>query len=269
MYKIFIFTILIIIILLIILKLYKKNIYESFLISNNSEELDIREMKIYVINMKTSTDRKNHMKKILNNNNLNYEFIEAVNGKELDTNYVNSITKDKLRDLSRGEVGCFLSHKKVYKKFLDSGEDYCLILEDDIQICKKFVNEINKCLSQLNIFDIFYCFNSPRYQFYNIIGKDVKDYFPEKWDKNLPLLLDKDYSKDCVLAKARTGTYGMVISKKAARQLLNNMSTIKTAIDVQIHFKDVKKGLKIFSSKKDLVFEATNDNNIMFKSTIR
>ena len=47
------------------------------------------------------------------------------------------------------------------------------------------------------------------------------------------------------------------------------MSTIKTAIDVQIHFKDVKKGLKIFSSKKDLVFEATNDNNIMFKSTIR
>ena len=269
MYKILIFTILIIIILLIIIKIYKKDINELFIISNNSEELDIQEMKIYVINMKISTDRKNHITKILNNNNLNYEFIEAINGKELDSNYVDSITKEKLRDLTRGEIGCFLSHKKTYNKFLDSGEDYCLILEDDIELCENFINEINKCLSQINNFDIFYCYYSYPNKFYNLIGKDVKDYFPEKWDKNLPLLLDKDYSKDCVLASAKSGTYGMIISKRAARQLLNNMPSIKCPIDVQMHFKDVKKGLKIFASKKDLVFIASNGKNDIFKSTIR
>tara|TARA_B100000575_G_scaffold48059_1_gene35069 strand:- start:1989 stop:2792 length:804 start_codon:yes stop_codon:yes gene_type:complete len=259
----------IIIILFLILLFYNLNIYESFLDSNNSEELDIREMKIYVINMEKSKDRKTHMINILNNNNLNYEFIEAVNGKELDSNYVESITKNKLRNLTRGEIGCFLSHKKTYNKLLDSHEDYCLILEDDVELCDNFVNEINNCLSQLNSFDIFYCYHYTPLQFYNSIGKDVKDYFPEKWDKNLPLLLDKDYSKDCVLSGHKTGTYGMIISKKAAKQLLNNMPTIKCPIDVQMHFKDVKKDLKLFSSKKNLVFITKNNGNDKFKSTIR
>ena len=227
-------------------------------------KLDIRNIKIYVINMESSVNRRNHIKKILRG--FNYEFINAIDGKNLDINYLDNIKKNTSRELSKGEVGCFLSHKKVYKNFLDSGEDYCLILEDDIQLCNNFVNEVNKCLSQINHFDIFYCFNAPLYQFYNIIGDDVKNYFPEKWDKSLPLLLDQNYSEDCVLASGhRMNTHAMMISKKAARQLLYNMQTIKAPIDVQIHFKDVKQGLKIYGSKKNLIYQWHQE----FKSTIR
>ena len=49
------------------------------------------------------------------------------------------------------------------------------------------------------------------------------------------------------------GAYGMIISRKAAKQLLEKLNIIKTAFDVQIHFKDVKENLKIYASKKDLV----------------
>ena len=251
--RLFILIIIIIIIIIII-----------FLFFKSQATLDIRNIKIYVINMKSSVNRRNHIKKILRN--YNYEFVNAVNGKELHSNDFNNITSNSLRELSRGEVGCFLSHKKVYKKFLNSNEDYCLILEDDIQLCKNFVYEINKCLSQINNFDIFYCFNVSLYQFYNTIGDDVKNYFPEKWDKNLPLLLDQDYSKDCVLATGpRLCTHAMILSKKAAKQLMNNMRKIMVPIDVQIHFKNVRRGLNIYGSKKNLIYQW----NTEFTSTIR
>jgi glycosyl transferase family 25 len=262
------------IIILFLIILFKKNrlgvlnkyikIYKGTIIPVNGNIIDIRNIKIYVINLARSVGRRNHIKKILGN--LNYEFVNAVNGKDLDSKYVNDIKKNTLRNLSVGEIGCFLSHKKVYKKILDSSEDYCLILEDDIQLCKNFVNEINKCLSQINNFDIFYCFNVPLYQFYNTIGDDVKNYFPEKWNKNLPLLLDQNYSKDCVLATGpRLLTHAMIISKKAAKQLLGNMSIIKVQIDWQINFKNVREGLKIYGSKKNLIYQWHQE----FKSTIR
>ena len=95
----------------------------------------------------------------------------------------------------------------AYNKLLDSHEDYCLILEDDVELCDNFVNEINNCLSQLNSFDIFYCYHYTPLQFYNSIGKDVKDYFPEKWDKNLTNYQDKQFILQSFRATVSSGTY--------------------------------------------------------------
>lgn len=36
------------------------------------------------------------------------------------------------RDLSHGEIACALSHQSAMREFLDSGEDCCLIVEDDV-----------------------------------------------------------------------------------------------------------------------------------------
>ena len=43
------------------------------------------------------------------------------------------------------------------------------------------------------------------------------------------------------------------------------MSIIKVQIDWQINFKNVKRGLKIYASKKNLIYQLRTD----FKSTIR
>lgn len=36
------------------------------------------------------------------------------------------------RDLSHGEIACALSHQSALKEFLKSGDEYCLIVEDDV-----------------------------------------------------------------------------------------------------------------------------------------
>lgn len=262
MYRILVFVSIVLLIILILLLVSQKRKKESFKEHVLKEPMDIRNIKILVINMKDSVDRREHIKKILKG--FNYEFISAVNGRKL--NNFDVITQHSLRPLTRGEVGCFLSHKKVYQKIVNSNESHCLVLEDDINLCVNFVSEINKCLSQIHYFDIFYCFKTNPYRFYNQIGKDVKDYFPEKWDPKRPLALDQDYSNDCILASGpRLCTHAMIVSKKAAQQLLTNMPFIQCPIDVQTHFKNVKKGLKIYASKKDLVYQLRGE----FKSTVQ
>lgn len=211
-----------------------------------------KDLKIYIINMKKSLDRKKHMQKILKD--YNYDFIEAIDGRKLDKNIIKDISKNTSRVMNLGEIGIFLSQKKLFETFLKSNNNYCLVLEDDISLHKDFFGELNKCLFEIPDFDIFYCYDKPLYHFYNIIGKDVQSYFPEKWDRNQKLLLDQDYSKHCKLASGhRMGAYGMIISRKAAKQLLEKLKIIKTAFDVQIHFKDVKENLKIYAAKKNLV----------------
>ena len=71
---------------------------------------------------------------------LQFEFIEAVDGRELvwaeikrlfDTNLSDSRYG---RELSAAEIACTLSHYKCYKTILDQGLEYALILEDAILI---------------------------------------------------------------------------------------------------------------------------------------
>ena len=63
--------------------------------------------------------------------------------------------------MSLGEIGIFLSQKKLFETFLKSQNNYCLILEDDVSLHKNFFIELNKCLSEISDFDIFYCYDKP------------------------------------------------------------------------------------------------------------
>lgn len=97
-------------------------------------------MKTYIINLKSSTDRKEYMEQIMDSISavFDYTFIEAVNGKDMSDEEV-SFEFDQTRamkmygrELRRGEIGCTLSHKRCAKMLLDSDEPYALFLEDDL-----------------------------------------------------------------------------------------------------------------------------------------
>lgn len=100
-------------------------------------------MTTYIINLKKDEERRKHMKDICSKYHLsNYEFVEAVYGKDLSADEINTLFDLKLaykrygRDLILGEIGCTLSHYKCYKKLINSDEPYALILEDDITILR-------------------------------------------------------------------------------------------------------------------------------------
>jgi len=102
-------------------------------------------MKTVVINLESRKDRL----EAFNKNNLkyiSYERIEAVNGYDIDYkkltedgydtdhNWIDPILKTTI---TKGEVGCFLSHYKLWQRCIESNEPY-LILEDDAIIGDRF-----------------------------------------------------------------------------------------------------------------------------------
>ena len=69
---------------------------------------------------------------------LNVEFLNAVDGrkfteKERDSQFdMARCIKRYGRELSGGEIGCTLSHRKFYRELLKSDQKYALVFEDDI-----------------------------------------------------------------------------------------------------------------------------------------
>lgn len=80
-------------------------------------------MKAYIINLKTSTDRRAYMEQIMLSvaHCIDYEFIEAIDGRAMSAQDIREKVNQKKafqmygRELRGGEIGCTLSHKNVRK----------------------------------------------------------------------------------------------------------------------------------------------------------
>ena len=117
-------------------------------------------MKTLVINLKDRSDRLTLFSK--ENPNLKFEVIPAVDGtkveyaKLLEQGFdVNHDWIDPIENtpLTKGEVGCFLSHWSIWQKCIEKNEKV-LVLEDDARVTNDFnLNEID-ALSE--IYDFLY-----------------------------------------------------------------------------------------------------------------
>ena len=102
-------------------------------------------MKTVVINLPKRKDRLSEFKQI-NDKLITYELFNAVDGYAIDYDYllsngfdvyhqwIDPILKTKL---TKGEVGCFLSHWAIWKQCVEKNEPI-LVLEDDAIITDKF-----------------------------------------------------------------------------------------------------------------------------------
>ena len=94
-------------------------------------------MKIYVINLRKNHERMSRIKRRLDDLGIPFERVEAVYGRELSEKEKHSKVSCFKWWCARGtlprdgEIGCALSHIKVYKNLIDSGEGCCCVLEDD------------------------------------------------------------------------------------------------------------------------------------------
>ena len=125
---------------------------------------------VYVINLKSRPDRLAFMKDVLNEIDQPFTLIEAFNGKELselcktkptviDSKIVYTC-QDFIRDQNYrrckvGEVGCWLSHIKVFQQIVENYEktgrdNPSIILEDDVDLELNFKELVNNSLCKLN-----------------------------------------------------------------------------------------------------------------------
>lgn len=181
---------------------------------------------IFVINLPQSTDRKAFMKNHCESIDISPVFIDAVYGKDLSKSdierYVGQDTAKKLfgRELLLGEIGCALSHKKIYQKIANENIPYAVILEDDAIVEEGF-NEIVKSILYLNLsWDLV------------LLGhhKDINKGLPTPisiWDRHD---LTKKISLNR-LADFGFGTYGYMITIEGAKKLTAELDNIHKPID--------------------------------------
>lgn len=104
-------------------------------------------MKVFVINLARSTERRASMEQQLSLLNLDYEIVEAVDGSQLSYTDIMRETRPLNYALSCGEVGCALSHINIYRRIAADAIPMALILEDDALLnCESVVvmSEVEK-----------------------------------------------------------------------------------------------------------------------------
>lgn len=179
-------------------------------------------MKYFVINLAKDTVRKNNMINKLSDLNLDYEFIDATYGPDIadaDLPYFyNESRAIKVRTtLAKSEVGCALSHIKIYQKIVQENLPYAVVLEDDVTI-NADTSDVIAILEKdgylkRDASDII-LLGGGRFRYSNWYIQKITDKY-----RFVPVY-DRAW-----------GAYGYIITNTAARSLLSNLVPVHTVID--------------------------------------
>lgn len=123
------------------------------------------EFDVYLINLSKNKDRFQHFVSLYTASDLNFKSfyrLEAVDGKTLKiSEYVSDYAMDEINfaetnghrtkhyQLSRGGVGCYLSHMMVYRRIAEGKKPYGIIFEDDVIIEKDIYAKIHDFLQNI------------------------------------------------------------------------------------------------------------------------
>lgn len=174
-------------------------------------------MHIYCINLADARDRREQTTSECGKYGLEVEFIEAVNGKALADDTLRELVFEPAREaLTRGEIGCALSHLKVYEKLVQDGFDKALILEDDVIMAsdpRPFIEATESASAERP--DLFLITPFKKYLADRGIRIGGVDFYPM-------------VTANCA--------HAYVITRKAAQNLLGALRPIHTAADDWKHF---------------------------------
>ncbi|XP_077134903.1 procollagen galactosyltransferase 2 [Ranitomeya variabilis] len=216
--------------------------------------------EVFMINLKRRQDRRVRMLRSLYELQIQAKTFDAVDGKALNESQIKTLNIDVLpgyqdpysgRTLTRGEIGCFLSHYYVWKEVVDRGLEKTLVIEDDVRFEYQFRSKLVKLMNDIETvaldWDLIY-----------IGRKRMQVKRPEKAVPNVMNLVEADYSY---------WTLGYAISQKGARKLINaeplgKMLPVDEFIPVMFNKHPVEKymehyhprDLKAFSAEPLLVY---------------
>ena len=207
--------------------------------------------EIKVVNLERRPDRKEQtILKFKEQGIIDYKFIEAVDGQKLDVS-VDIIELFKGNDYGsrKGFIGCALTHYNLWKKLLDSTDEYYFIMEDDVQMDPKF-SEMIKSIDYSK-YDILF------------LGYSMFSSVREKIEINNEFSIGRLSMNQYI-----GGTFAYSINRAAAKKMLNYIEKngIKHGIDYL--FKIIPE-LECHESKPQLCFSEWNENGKEIDSDIQ
>ncbi len=110
-------------------------------------------LPIFVINLERDVDRRVYMEAELAKLNLSAEFVPGVDGKALGAGELSVLNKSRsLRvygvEMLPAEIGCYLSHYRLFQRMVDDDVPYALILEDDLEFDLSFPEVVEVLLRE-------------------------------------------------------------------------------------------------------------------------
>ncbi|KAF5302672.1 hypothetical protein FQA39_LY10168 [Lamprigera yunnana] len=131
-------------------------LFQSYVKLPNKDTLSFD--KIYMINLLRRSDRRNRMYSCFDELGLKVTTFNAVDGKKLSEGDLENITfmpdyadPYHKRQMTLGEVGCFLSHYNIWKEVVQNRFETVLILEDDIRFEAYFRAKVERVLEELKV----------------------------------------------------------------------------------------------------------------------
>lgn len=166
------------------------------------------------------------MEKLCKHFELQYHFIEAINGENLNQKTICKIyDKTKAiqyigRELAHSEIGCALSHISIYRKIIDEGINKAIILEDDILIQEEYLSVLDSLNTFPNNWELILLGHHRDSNKYKKIR-------PSFWDQT------KITPKHKLVRPVELtfGAYGYLLNYKGAKRLLKELSTLNKPID--------------------------------------
>ena len=234
---------------------------KSIILQDNYNKNIDHTHKIKIINLKRRVDRKEAMVKKLKENNIQqYDFIEAVDGMQLNpTKELNDLFKGNDFDSRRGFIGCALTHYNLFLSLLqDTHNDYYIIMEDDIIFCKDFDKKIIK-LTEERIFDKI-DLSLLGYSMYEKQRNKYKDIY----DNSGSILNIQPYNKQLYIG----GFFCYSINKLGAYKMVEYIKKngIKHGIDYLIK---IIPGLKIAELQPQMAFTKWQETTIAIDTDIQ
>ena len=172
---------------------------------------------VYVINLRRSEGRRKFITRELSKAGIEFEFIEAFDAISNPTYVQHVAGQNRGLNLSKGHVGCVLSHISVWKLMEKRGDRYALIMEDDVIVSKNLRNIIERTLPFLKEDNI--CHVSM--QVHNPIKFITRQQLKGKYQ-----LCDCEGS-----IEAARGTQAYIISTQTASRLASELYPVKYNVD--------------------------------------
>lgn len=225
---------------------------------DKSESPKLPEIHAYVINLDRNAERYDTFVTLCNTYipSTHVERFAAVDGTQLQYDEIKEIvTEDVLNgiisidstqkrtddsQLTRGMIGCYLSHLKLYKKALEMNQDLVLVFEDDAA----FQVDLMKILSDLNE-------------------------FPVTWDilllGTIHIFDQKPYSKSWNRVFKFWGTQGYIINKNGMTKMLENSIPITKQIDHIMGYLSEQGILNVYAYKDNLVTQKSRYSDVQMR----
>lgn len=102
--------------------------------------------RVFVINLKKDKNRRDTIVKQLDDKNIDFEIVDGVYGKDLSESDIEDLSaikesKKKMgKEISLNEIGCSLSHQRIYKKIIEDDLNGAFIFEDDVILSQNSKN---------------------------------------------------------------------------------------------------------------------------------